>query len=338
MIDLESPYGQMLPDSKYYIKRPPHEEASCREIEKRGALLRIKAPRQMGKSSLMGYILHHAKQQGYRTAAVSFQGLDRSVLENLDQLLLSFCENVALQLNLDNKPQLLWKGFEGSKPKCTSFFQKFVLNLNKPLVLGLDEVDSTFQYLPIAREFLGLLRSWHEQGKNDDIWGKLRLIITHSQEVYMFLDAKESPFNVGQPIDLPEFTLFQANDLVARHGLIWPEPHLRQLMALVGGHPFLMRVALYEMVNGQRMLDEFLRLALTRQGPYATHLNHHESLLKEKPELLAAFKQVIQADQAIRLPSDETFKLHGMGLVKYVGNDVVPFCELYRQYFLDILT
>jgi hypothetical protein len=29
----------------------------------------------------------------------------------------------------------------------------------------------------------------------------------------------------------------------------------------------------------------------------------------------------------------EAFKLRSMGLVKFQGNEVVPLCKLYRQYF-----
>jgi len=164
---LETPYGKMLPNSKFYVERPPNEEQGCQTIVARGALIRIKAPRQMGKSSLMEYILHYARQQEYRTVTISFQELDKSTfdLENLDRFLLSFCEVVASQLELKYKPSAYWKGKEGSKPKCTSFFQKCVLReerfmgKTKPLVLALDEVDLTFTHLNIAREFLGLLRA-----------------------------------------------------------------------------------------------------------------------------------------------------------------------------------
>lgn len=341
---MESPYGQMLLDSKFYIERPPNEDSCCQMITKPGALIRIKAPRQMGKSSLMGYILNYTRQQHYRTVTISFQGLDESIFKNLDHFLRSFCELVTLQLDLKYKPKDNWKGLEGSKPKCTSFFQKCVLpekdilgmNKDTPFVLALDEVDLTFQHLNIAREFLSLLRSWNEK-KNDSIWEKLRLIITHSQEVYMFLDARESPFNVGLPIELPEFTQEQLLDLATRHGLLWTVGEVDQLRGLVGGHPFLARVALYEIALGKLTLERLLRIAPTREGPYTAHLNHHHDKLREKPALLAAFKQVIAVDSPVRLENEETFKLHGMGLVKYVGNDVTPFCELYRRYFLDIL-
>jgi len=261
---------------------------------------------------------------------------------NLDRFLLSFCEVVASQLKLNYKPSAHWKGLEGSKPKCTSFFQKRVLQeerlmgKSKPLVLALDEVDLTFTHLNIAREFLGLLRAWNEK-KNQPVWEDLRLIITHSQEVYMFLDAKESPFNVGLPIELPEFTRPQLCDLIGRHELSWSENEVDQLVALVGGHPFLTRVALYKIAIGNFTLERLLQVAPTREGPYFDHLNHHYSHLQEKPELLTAFKQVIGSDKPVRLNNTETFKLHGMGLVKYAGNDVIPFCHLYRQYFLDIL-
>ena len=70
------------------------------------------------------------------------------------------------------------RGSLGSKRKCTNYFQQYLLpEINTPLVLGLDEVDLVFQYLKIAKDFFSLLRAWHERGRNEPIWQKLRLII-----------------------------------------------------------------------------------------------------------------------------------------------------------------
>lgn len=49
--------------------------------------------------------------------------------------------------------------------------------------------------------------------------------------------------------------------------------------------------------------------------------------------LLAAVKQVMMANRAVNVDTTEAFKLRSMGLVKFQGNQVVPLCDLYKQYF-----
>ena len=53
----ELPEGQVGIASKFYIERPPIEDLCKKEILKAGALIRIRAPRQMGKTSLLARVL-----------------------------------------------------------------------------------------------------------------------------------------------------------------------------------------------------------------------------------------------------------------------------------------
>ena len=46
------PSGAVPLNSLLYIERPPIEEQACEEINKLGALIRIEAPKEMGKTSL----------------------------------------------------------------------------------------------------------------------------------------------------------------------------------------------------------------------------------------------------------------------------------------------
>jgi len=209
--------------------------------------------------------------------------------------------------------------------------------ISSPLVLGLDEVDLIFQYPVIARDFLGLLRSWHERAKNEPIWKKLRLVIVHSKEVYIPMDINQSPFNVGLAIELPELNLSQVQDLVQRHALNWAGQEVERLMQMVGGHPYLVRVALYQIALGRMTLEQLLRIAPTEEGLYSDHLRRHLLNLEENEELLAATKEVVKKNDPVRIDAGKAFKLRSMGLVKFAGNDVQPLCELYRQYFRDRL-
>lgn len=56
---LENPEGQVPLSSPFYVERPPIETTCYGAIAQPNALIRIKAPRQVGKSSLMSRILHH---------------------------------------------------------------------------------------------------------------------------------------------------------------------------------------------------------------------------------------------------------------------------------------
>lgn len=333
---LDMPEGSVSLDSPFYIDRPPIEDECYDTIDRPGALIRIKAPRQMGKSSLMQRVLNHSKQLNQKTACLNFQSADAEYLDNIDLFLQWFCASVSDELGLEEQLEKYWKGVLGSKNKCTNYFQRYLLTtIPEPITLGLDEVDQVFQHPNIAQEFFGLLRAWHEKGKNEPVWQKLRLIIVHSKEVYIPLNINQSPFNVGLPIELPELTAAQVTDLVQRHGLPWSDRETSQLMNIVDGHPYLVRKALYEIARGNLTLNEFAIAAPTEQGIFGDHLRRHLLNLNADPALAAAMRSVITSEQAIRVDPTLAFKLRSMGLVELQGNDVRPLCNLYRTYFRD---
>ncbi len=338
-LNLEHPDGQIPLDSNFYIDRPPIEADCYDAIIKRGALIRIKAPRRMGKTSLLSRVLDHAERNGSQSVHLYLQTADYRVCADIDTFLKWFCAKVADALDLDADIDDAWKSTTlGSKDKCDKFFRKQILTkIESALVLVLDNVDLVFQYPDVAADFFGLLRAWHEESKNHPVWQKLRLAIAHSKEVYVPLNINQSPFNVGLPIDLPELNELQINDLVERHGLHWSAETQQQLTAFVGGHPYLLRKALYEIARGRRSLEEFLQTAAHEGGMFDDHLRRHLLNLKEDTELANSFAQLVGSDQPMKIDSNLAFRLRSMGLVKFVGNEATPLCDLYRQYFRDRL-
>ena len=334
----ENPEGQVPLDSDFYVERPPLE-ADCYEmILKPGALIRIKAPRQMGKTSLMTRILSYAKQHSYQSVSLNFQSVDAELLSSLDLFLQWLCASVTYELNLPDKLGDYWKGVLGSKNKCTNYFGRYLLpEINKSIVLGLDEVDEVFKHPTIAADFFGLLRAWHERSKNESAWKQLRLVIVHSKEVYIPLNINQSPFNVGLAIELPHLNFVQVQDLAQRHGLNWTIEQIEELMTLVGGNPYLLRVAMYQIARERMTLSDLKQVAPTEEGPYSDHLRRHLRNLEDDSLLLAAVKQVVTGNTPVTLGSVEAFKLRSMGLVKFQGNQVMPTCDLYRLYFRDRL-
>mgnify|MGYP001799470881 FL=1 len=333
-IVLEEPEGLVPLDSPFYMERLPIETDCYETVVRPGSLIRIKAPRQLGKTSLLVRTLAHAKSQGFETVRLSFQTSDNDTLNDLDEFLQWFCCSVTEELELEDRLADYWKGARGIVRRCQRYFERYLLTeLDKPLVLGLDEVDQVFEHPQIATDFFGMLRVWHEEGKTNPIWRKLQLVIVHSKEVYVPLSINRSPFNVGLPIELRELNEDEIEALITRHQLSLTAHQKQQLVELVGGHPYLLRAALYQLARGRISLTQLLEEAPTEGGLYSDHLRRHLLNLEADQDLLTAFKQVIPAYRPVQIGSTEAFKLHSMGLVRYDGNSVVPLCGLYRQYF-----
>lgn len=331
---LEHPSGQVPLDSPFYIQRSPIEERCYEQIQKSGALIRIKAPKQMGKTSLLARIIDKSQSQDNCTVILDFKLAAQEIFVNLDKFLRWFCASVSLALNIPNKLSDYWDlaDIVGSNMACKAYFEEYLLpTIDKPLTLGLDEIDKLFEYPEIYRDFLGLLRALHEEGKRREIWKRLRLVIVHSTEVYVALDINQSPFNVGLSVELPEFNSKQVVDLAQRYQLNFHEIEIEELMMLVGGHPFLVRLAFYHLANNDVTLNQILLDATSSSSIYADHLHRQSLILTQQPQLAEAMKEVVSNSFA-KLSTVTKFKLLSMGLVKLQGDGVVPRCNLYRQY------
>ncbi|MEG3956548.1 AAA-like domain-containing protein [Microcoleus sp. herbarium2] len=332
---LEYPGSPVPLGSPFYIHHPLIEELAYQEIVKPGSVLRIKAPRKMGKSSLLLRILDRANSLGCRTVSLDFQQAEDSVLGNLDKFLRWFCANISRYLELPPLLDDYWDEDMGSKVSCTIYLQQYVLaEIDRPLVLALNEVNRIFEYPKVAREVLPLLRSWHEEAKRIKTLGKLRLIVLHSTEIYIPLKLSESPFNVGLPLQLPYFTEEQILALAQRHGLDWTDSlDAERLMAMVGGHPYLVRLAFYHLCQNALTLDRLLQEAPTIAGIYKDYLRGFWVTLQEYPELGVALKQVVKSEQGVELDPVVACKLLSMGLIHIDNNRCTLSCELYRLYF-----
>ncbi|MBV6621441.1 MAG: AAA-like domain-containing protein [Rivularia sp. (in: Bacteria)] len=331
---LEYPSGFVPLDSPFYIRRSPIEERCYEQIQQPGALIRIKSPRQMGKTSLLAKIIDKSQSQGDCTVTLDFELAASQIFVNLDKFLRWFCASIGFALNIPNKIDDYWDlaNIVGSSMACKAYFEEYLLpTINKPLTLGLDKVDKIFEYPEIYRDFFGLLRALHEEGKRREIWKKLQLIIVHSTEVYVPLDINQSPFNVGLSIELPEFNHQQILDLAQRHQLNWDNTEVDKIMNLVSGHPFLVRLAIYHIACKNVSLSQILENATSSKSIYSEHLRRQSFILTQQPELAEAMKDIVNNSNPT-LSTVTKFKLQSMGLIKLQGENLVLRNNLYRQF------
>ncbi|MFB2833062.1 AAA-like domain-containing protein [Floridanema evergladense] len=254
---LEPPVGVLPLDSALYVERPPVEVQCYEAVMRSGTLVRIHAPSQMGKTSLMIRILAHAKQQdaNVQTVALNLQKTEKTIFTNSDRFLRWFCAALTRKLQLPYQVDQYWNNTFNSQENCTSYFENCILpEINGVLVLALDQVDEISRHPQIADDFFPLLRSWYESSGNPQ-WKKLRSIVIHSSEDSVLLDINKSILNVGLAIELKEFTANQLFNLAQNYGLNLSNTELDKLMQLVAGHPFLVQQVFYYLVTQDLTLE-----------------------------------------------------------------------------------
>jgi len=332
-VRLELPTGTMDTESKFYIER--EGDALCQtDIARQGVTITIKAPRQLGKSSLLVRAMERAASVGKTVAFLDFQLFDCDALGSPEAFFRTLCSWITYELNLSDEVDRFWQARLGYVHRCTRYLRRHVLHeVHGSLVLAMDEVDRMFD-CPFRSDFFGMLRSWHNSRRPGNEWKRLDLALVVSTEPYLLIDdLNQSPFNVGQVIELDDFTPDQVRDLNARHGHALSEVELTRLMPLIGGHPYLVRRALYLVASGQTDTETLIAHASSDDGPFGDHLRRHLFRFRDKPDLRRAMAQIVAHNTC----SDDLlfFRLRGAGLARRAKSAVVPRYGLYTPYFRE---
>lgn len=329
--ELEAPGGALKPSDHFYVERDADARLK-RELVKSGTTTTIRASRQTGKSSLLVRGLQHARAKT-KLVSLDVQGIDHDYLISSDAFLRYLAEFVVRKLRLDTaEVERAWRDSRGPQTKLTRLMEDYVLaEVDSTIVLALDEIDLLLRS-SFYSDFFALIRSWHNNRAMDEQWQKLNIVMVISTEPYLLIaDPNQSPFNVGLTLYLEDFHTTQVQDLNRRHGSPVNEADFPKLTALLSGHPYLTRKALYTLVTERWNWSDLSQVAANDDGPFGDHLRRQHWLLRNEPELQEALKQVIRNNRC----DDELalFRLLRAGLVKGSGEAYVCRCGLYTAYF-----
>jgi AAA domain-containing protein/TIR domain-containing protein len=331
---LEAIGGAVPLDSTFYVVRQQDEEFRA-AITRQDSIVLVKGARQMGKTSLLARGLQQARQQGARVVRGDLQKLNAAELETPDALFLKLARSIADQLALDVFPEDVWHARRGPSENFERFWRRECLGkIDAPIIWGLDEADRLFG-CDFASEIFGLFRSWHNERalEPDGPWRRLTLAIAYATEAHLFIrDANQSPFNVGTRVSLGDFTREQVADLNGRYGSpLRDQEDLSRFTRLLGGHPYLVRRGLHEMITTGMDLARFEAQADEEDGIYGDHLRRILVLLARDPALCEVVRGVLHGEPCP--DADSFYRLRSAGVM--VGTsmtDVRPRCRLYESY------
>jgi hypothetical protein len=199
-------------------------------------------------------------------------------------------------------------------------------------VLVIDKLDVL---LPCSfrESILEMFRRW-VQDVAEEPWSALRLVVAVSTTPMMFIrGATRSPFfNVAAQIEVGDLNEEQTRQLAGLYRLQWDDAAIDALRVQVGGHPFLLRVAMYEAAVHSTPLERIL----DKRTPEGQSLKQRAlQILPPLDKLQHPLCQVAR-DRSAQIDDDAYEALRSVGLIEREG-DVYRFrCKLYEEHFTEI--
>jgi hypothetical protein len=332
-VDLRMVSGTTSPDDAFYVER--RGDTTIKNLWRRnGETLVIKAPRQFGKSSLLVRYLHGCKDQKKRCAVFDLQGLAQKQLADYPIFLAGFAKKLLQRVNLPEADLPILE----SGDDLTDLVERRILDrLEEPLVLAFDEADRilgrTWQ-----GDFFGMLRVWHNNRATIDAWRNVDLALVVSTEPYLLIESdSQSPFNVGEIIALKAFEVDDVAELCEKYDVLLNAAEIDELHQLLGGQPYLTRLALYRLrTEDELTLRKLANEAADDDGYFIEHLK--ALLLKvQAAKLQEVLRETIRTGEVPGRDMAAYYRLNGAGILTKDGDRVVPANLLYARFFKRML-
>ena len=329
------PVGGAVPlHSQYYIARTADAIFQA-ALARRDSTILIKGSRQTGKSSLLARGLNQARREGARVALTDFRRLSAAELETLDSFYLALARSLADELDLEVLPDAVWNPQRAATDNLERYLKREVLvKSGLPLVWGLEEVDRLFP-CTYKDDVFGLFRAWHNARsfEPDGPWGRLTLVLAYATEAYKLVsNLNQSPFNVGTPIALDDFSPEQVAELNARYeSPLRNEADLARFIALVGGHPYLVRQGLHAMKTQQLDIAALEAQADQVGGIYGSHLDRLLVSLSQDAQLVSVIRDVLRQEPCP--DADSFYRLRSAGILAGASEqEARPRCQVYKSF------
>jgi hypothetical protein len=206
--------------------------------------------RQMGKSSLRSQAEVRLREVGTICAVIDLQEIGKEV-ESAEQWYAGIVQCLVSEFELAGrlKWQRWWQENRLISPvqRLGKFIQEWVLGTirDRKIVILIDEIDSVLGLPFSLDDFLGWLRSCHQQKDRPDYKPEYQRLTFAMFGVAtpssLIQDKTRTPFNIGKPILLEGFQFEDARILapgLARRAAN-PEAVLQEILTWTGGQPFL---------------------------------------------------------------------------------------------------
>jgi len=334
-----------------YLSRPADDQLlqACRS----GKFAYVLACRQIGKSSLMFATSDKLTQEGVRTALIDLNRIGQSGDEK--NWYFSFIDELAHRLDLQVNVQDWWE----RRPRLSTLTQRFLQFLGEVvleeildnIVIFVDEIDMTLG-LDFTDDFFAAIRAVYNDRAQYPAYRRLTFVLSGvATPDELIQDQMRTPFNIGQPISLHDFTKEECGPFRLELESRIPDQgraYFDQVYEWTGGHPYLIQklcAAVLEQEaskseNGDPgLVDRLVReLFLAPEARGEDNIQFVQKMVTgdiHAQEMLRRYSQVLEGKRAVQddeqSPAINRLKLYGLVVAKDGRLEVRN--KLYAQAF-----
>lgn len=323
-------------DPAWYIAREEEEQKALGYLDFPGQPVVLWAPELFGKTWLLRHLIQRVQKQDQQNqvVAINLDLFDKSSWhqpQGLDPFLRELALHVALSLG--ESAEDVHREWTTSSPTANldRVMRKRILprvtRSQGRLLLAIDRADAVLGS-PIQNTFFGILRGWAE---SEDAWSCLRLVLSISTTPALLVSSQhQSPFNLTDAVELKDLRDAQILSLCRLYQLKWGKDELSMLRHWVGGHPYLVRLAMYTAVRQGVSLEQLFEGDHPASGVFEGFLNRIGERLRRHPERFEALQRVL-ADPRTDLGASELPLLRAGLLYRDDQDRHLPRYELYRR-------
>ncbi|MEI6432870.1 MAG: AAA-like domain-containing protein, partial [bacterium] len=206
--------GTLPSDAPSYIARDADQRLF--EVLKSGEYCYLLNSRQMGKSSLCVRAVQELQKLGVRTVYLELSEIGGA---NVDApaWYATLLNRIGRELGIHRELAAYRRERNDLSPISSLFFalEEVALNrISEPIVIILDEIDTVRSLTFPADEFFGALRGIYNRRVSEPSLSRLTFcLVGSSTPAELISDTRLSPFNIGERVDIRDFTRSEASPL-----------------------------------------------------------------------------------------------------------------------------